>query len=281
VERKVDPFHASLADIINFLSSRFEEGLEYATLNGYRSALSAYHPEIEGFKVGQHPRVKQFLAGVFNVRPPLPRYTETWDVNTVLEYIQSLGENSHLNDKNLTQKLVMLIALTNVTRAHEIQGLDLKYVEDHGEKIIFHIPGLTKTKRPGNSNKEVILQEYEEEKTLDVVDCFRHYIGRTKTWRDGENKESQLFLSLVFPHNPVTSSTISRWLKDIMCKAGIDTEKFKAHSVRGAATSKAMQGGMSVEQILEKANWSNAKTFYRFYYKSVNKDIFQMKVFAQ
>ena len=51
--------------------------------------------------------------------------------------------------------------------------------------------------------------------------------------------------------------------------SGIDTEKYKAHSLRSAAVSKASQVGMSVEQILEKANWSKATTFHRFYCKQI------------
>ena len=40
--------------IANFLSSEFENGKQYSTLNTYRSAISATHPPIEGYPVGQH-----------------------------------------------------------------------------------------------------------------------------------------------------------------------------------------------------------------------------------
>jgi hypothetical protein len=60
-------------------------------------------------------------------------------------------------------------------------------------------------------------------------------------------------------------TTISRWVREFLHQAGVDTEKFKAHSVRGATTSKAKKEGLSVEMIVQKANWSNAKTFQKFY----------------
>ena len=51
--RKISPlFQTSMADITNFLADMIENGMEYSTLNVYRSALSAYHPEIQGHKVG-------------------------------------------------------------------------------------------------------------------------------------------------------------------------------------------------------------------------------------
>ena len=68
-----------------------------------------------------------------------------------------------------------------------------------------------------------------------------------------------------------------------MAKAGIDTSKYKAHSTRAAAGSKAKAQGLSTEQIVKKANWSNARTFYRFYHKEVNTvtvDEFQSSVLS-
>ena len=46
--------------------------------------------------------------------------------------------------------------------------------------------------------------------------------------------------------------------------AGIDTEIFKAHSVRGAATTAAANALVPLEKILHMADWSNASTFRQF-----------------
>lgn len=76
-EQQVNPLSASLDSVLYFLASQFEAGLEYRTLNVYHSALSATHPQIEGYNVGEHPLVVQLLKGIFNSRPPVPRYTST------------------------------------------------------------------------------------------------------------------------------------------------------------------------------------------------------------
>ena len=70
-ERQIDPFQATVSNIINFLSELQEQGYEYNTLNVHRSAISAYHPPIGGVKVGQLPLVIQMMGGSFNIRPPL------------------------------------------------------------------------------------------------------------------------------------------------------------------------------------------------------------------
>ena len=276
---QIDPFQASMADIINFMSRQCKDGLEYRTLNVYRSAISAFHPLLDGHKVGQHPDMKMFMAGAFNEKPPQPKYTSTWDVNKVLQFVKGLGENAILTDKLLTMKLVMLLTLTNVKRAHELQFINPSLMEDYGDRVVLHIAKLTKTKRPAKPYLSLILHKYEVEE-LDVVQCLRAYLARTAHWRVDGSRQEQLFLSFVKPHGPVSSATISRWLKDLMSLAGIDTDKFKGHSVRGAATSKVWNAGLTVEQILEKANWSGANTFLKFYGREVvEKDVFQQTLF--
>ena len=58
--------------IIDFLSEKFDKGLQYRTLNCLRSAISAHHVHIDGKSVGKHPKVCALLAGIFNQRPPQP-----------------------------------------------------------------------------------------------------------------------------------------------------------------------------------------------------------------
>ena len=83
----------------------------------------------------------------------------------------------------------------------------------------------------------------------------------------GQNKS--LFISYVKPFAPVTSSTISRWIKTVMSSAGINVEKYKAHSVRSASSSKVNVACVPIEHILKVAGWSNAKTFAQFYNKEL------------
>ena len=66
--------------MLEFLSNLFSEGLEHKNINGYRSAISAYHEKAEGVPVKQHPQVFQLLLGVFNKRPTQPKYTVICDI---------------------------------------------------------------------------------------------------------------------------------------------------------------------------------------------------------
>ena len=59
---------------------------------------------------GSHRLVCRFMEGVFETKPSLPRYTETWDVNIMINYLASLGPPKELTLKVLTYKVVMLLA---------------------------------------------------------------------------------------------------------------------------------------------------------------------------
>ena len=55
----------------------------------------------------------------------------------------------------------------------------------------------------------------------------------------GNEEQTRLFLTVVRAHKPGCSSTLVRWLRSLLNKAGIDAI-FKAHSTQSAATSVAV-----------------------------------------
>ena len=101
---------APLSAIREFLTSEFLQGKEYRTINSYRSAVSMTHSPIDGVVVGKHPLVSRLLKGIYNRRPPQPRYFTTWDVAAVLDHIRSWGPTKSLCKKKATLKLAMLMA---------------------------------------------------------------------------------------------------------------------------------------------------------------------------
>ena len=80
---------------------------------------------------------------------------------------------------------------------------------------------------------------------------------------------NRLFLSVNNPHKPVSSATLSHWVKNCLLEAGIDNKVFRAHSTRGAATSAALRTGTSIPEIVRLADWTKESTFKKFYYRPV------------
>ena len=257
--RKVDSFRPTLADITGFLAHSFDEGLEYRTLKTYRSALSGVLPPIDGFPVGQHPLVVRLLKGVPNLRPTMPRYQQSWNVDTVLTYLQTLPNNEDLSLRFLTQKLAILLAITAPKRSSELKLLDLRFMRILPEGAEFQLPGLTKTSSEVIS---VFFAKYSECEKLCVLRCLQCYIMRTDSFRPARdpNIANQLLLSYHRPHHPVQSCSIARWIKSVLGSAGIDTAIFKGHSTRSASTSKARAGGVSLEEVIKMADWSGSSS---------------------
>ena len=267
-ERKLNSVHASVESILEFLTSEFNLGRAYRTLNVYRSAISSTHPKIDSVRVGEHPLVVQLLKGAYNLRPPLPRYSSTWDVSLVVSFIDGLGVNESLSLKDLSQKLGFLLALTAMERVSEVVSHDLRYRRFIPEGVTFALPDLTKKSRAGQGLKTSFHASFEENPNLCVVKCLKVYEHRTSEFRPLDpSKPNKLLLSYIRPHKPITGASLSRWLKDIISRAGIDTSIFKAHSVRGASASAAYERGASLQDILDIADWSTDSTFRRFYYR--------------
>ena len=126
-ERKVDPLKAPLTEILDFLASLFQSGLQYRTINCYRSAISAYHAYIDNQPVGEHPKICALLTGVFNQRPPQSRYTFVWDVEVVVDYIRKeMSDNYTISVSDLASKTAVLLALTAAQRVSAVRHLDME-----------------------------------------------------------------------------------------------------------------------------------------------------------
>ena len=70
-------------------------------------------------------------------------------------------------------------------------------------------------------------------------------------------------------HDPVVKRTVANWVLKMLDLSGIDTKKFKAHSLRSSSTSKVANEGIKVGDILSMGNWSSESVWQKFYHKRV------------
>ena len=260
--RKINPFSASIEQGINFLAELFQTGLGYSALNTARSALSTILVMRDQLTFGQHPLVCRFMKGIFESRPSLPRYHETWDVTIVLKHLAGLGPPESLSFKNLTLKVVMLMALLSGQRRQTLHSFNLDTMKLSSDKCVFVIQSLLKTSKPGKHLSFVEFQAYSPDVCLCVVKHLEQYIYQTQ---DKRSTEKQLLISFQKPHKAVSVDTISRWIKTVLQQAGIDTKVFGAHSTRSASTSAAKANSVSLETIMKSAGWSQESTFTKYY----------------
>lgn len=237
-------------------------------VNTARSALSTFIILNGNVTFGCHPLVIRFMKGIFNLRPPISRYSEMWDVDVVLRKLITLSPVKDLDMKHLTLKLVTLMAIISAQRAQTLHLLDTSMMSKTYSGYIFRFDKVVKHSRQGKSPPVLSFRAYPRNRKLCVVTVLKEYLFRRKNKRV---KTSKLFVSYTAPHKAITRDTISRWIKTTLALSGINTDIFKAHSTRAASTSKAKKADIPVEDILKAAGWSNAKTFGMFYDKPVGR----------
>ena len=248
----------------------FEEGREYRSLNCYRSALSSVLCPIDGFDVGRHPMVCRLLKGAFQTKPPKPKYTAFWSVDQVLLHIRTWGEDQSLSLKTLTWKLAILLALSSAGRSSDLVRLSVAGCSITPERAVLLPDGLAKQERINKPPRAWSVRSFSDT-LLCPVTCLKAYLERTAPFRVKVGDvltPSSLFLAINKPHKPVASSTIARWIKSVLSSAKVDTSVFGAHSTRGASTSKAALSGITMQDILQTADWSSDSTFKQFYFKT-------------
>lgn len=179
--------------------------------------------------------------------------------------VEGLGGNDSLSLQDLTHKTAMLMSLTRPSRSADLMQLNLAFRQSLPEGVIFKAVELAKQSRQNKPMSDFFYPKFPHNKQLCPVETLTMYIKRTESIRKGT--ADRLFLAVVNPHNPVSSSTIARWLRTVLEKAGIDTAIFKAHSVRGAAATAAAAAGITTMDIMNAADWSTESVFQKFYYK--------------
>ena len=275
-EVKCNPWMPSISHILDFLAKLMSDGSGYSAINTARSALSGFIT-IDNLPAGQHPLVKRLLKGVFNIRPALPKYCNTWNVNIVLEYLGKL-DNDTLNLQTMTLKLTMLLALVSGQRCQSLASLDLNDMYSSDDRIVFRFNSLLKQTRPSFQVAPLVISKFQDNPSLCVYSLLKMYLEQTTTLR---TNTTRLLIMVRKPHCAVCSQTIARWLKTVLTKAGIDTKVFSAHSTRSAATSAAKSVGLSISNIMNAAGWTNAGTFQKFYNKCEDNANFGQSVLAK
>ena len=137
-------FHPGLEDAIEFLTEVFNSGVGYSAVNTARSALSSIIILPDGLTFGEHPLVHQFLKGVFELKPSLPKYKEIWDVAIVLNHLKT--SSTHMD---LTTKLSTLLCLLSGQRCQTVHKLDIDFIQEFDGNYLITVREKLKQTRPG------------------------------------------------------------------------------------------------------------------------------------
>ena len=140
------------------------------------------------------------FKGIYELRKPQAKYSCIWDVSKVLSYLRTLHPPHALPLKSLTLKLVMLLLLVTGQREQAKYSLSLDVMTVYTTSCQFQLLDHTKTTKPGQKCKPVVIHEYRPDPKLCPLSMLKEYIKKTKPLR---NTEKQLLISFIRPHKDV------------------------------------------------------------------------------
>ena len=202
-ERRLSPFEVKVDKVLIFLTKKYEEGASYGTLNSIRSAISLLTKE----DLGKNFLVKRFFEGVYKLRPTKPKYCKTWEVDTVIDYLEPMFPLEDLKLAQASYKTLMLLAISTAHRAQTFSKINVDNIHRTQSALEILITDVIKTSSPGRNQPVLVLPFIADRPSICVASNILNYIEKTKDVRDGKKK---LFLSFKKPYKEIGSQTISR-----------------------------------------------------------------------
>ena len=231
-DKGLDPYRPGIPGTLLFLTDEFNKGGSYGTLNSYRSTLAL----LAGPDLAKNYIIKRFFNGISKERPAKPRYDLTWDPKIVLDHYRELPKSYELPVKDLSQKLITMLALITGHRLQTFSLIKTENIRFQNDKVEIKIPSRIKTSGLNKEQPVLTIPWYKKEEKICVASALKAYLEKTRSLREGVEN---LFISLNPPFEPVSSQTLSRWVRGVLAKCKIDTSIFSGYSTRHASTSAA------------------------------------------
>lgn len=267
-----NPLSFNLKIIVKFINTSFEAGCSFSTINSYKCALSLM------FHMNNQDKcyLKRYLKGIYNNRPSAPRYRFTWDPHVVLIHLEKMFPLESISLKDLTLKLITLLALTSGQRLQTFSKIKLHNIIIQPKMLQIKIDDKLKTSNSKNFQPILSFPFFTQKPELCVAKTLLYYIDKTKSIRP--TNEQKLLVTYKSPHKAANVQSLSRWIKSVLRDSGVDVNLFSSYSVRHASTSAAHRGGTRLEVIRKAAGWSDkSDTFNKFY----NRPVIPQQFFAE
>ena len=115
--------------------------------------------------LNKHPLINTYMTGIFNLRPPKSKLSLVWDVDILFRYFEHLGDNCLLSEKNLTQKLLVLLLLLGAHRLSTIKLFSINNMVLNDLSVTFLPIDVFQHSRKGKPRAKFEYRTYED-KTL-------------------------------------------------------------------------------------------------------------------
>ena len=240
---ETQPTEETLIDWKNWLICHEEDGQEVrkapATVNLYITACRRFFNWLE--REGVYKDIGKYLKGVRIDRDPKKDYM------TASQLRQVIGETDRDTVKGLRDYAILVLAITGGLRTIELTRADVKDLTVRGNNTVLYLQG----KGYNDKNKFVIVPEETEQ-------AIREYLKARGTTEGNE----PLFASLSnnSKGGRMTTRAVSGVIKDYMKRAGFDSDRLTAHSLRHSSVTISLLEGATLEEARQHARHGSIAT---------------------
>jgi hypothetical protein len=178
---------------------------------------------------------------------------------TVLSFVRDWGLPGALSLRQLAWKLAFLLAVFSARRMADLTLLKITplHLQRSRDSAVFQPSFGAKQDRPGHQNPLVVLRSFGD-KRLCPVALLEEYLNRTSY----QGRCDSLFLTTTVPYGPAAKGTIKRWVLSVLSEAGVQGTP---GSTRAAAASYSLARNISLNTVMDAADWSRSTTLFRHY----------------
>ncbi|XP_076049118.1 uncharacterized protein LOC143029868 [Oratosquilla oratoria] len=283
--RAIAPEQATIPLIASFFHFlRKSKKISLSAVQGYRAALNQVF-SLKGMDLALSPEISMLFRHFRKSCPPREITSPPWDVALVLNALRGPPYEPlrDANFKDLTLKTVFLLALASSKRVGELHAISYRVAHSKGwQEVSFtFLPQfVAKNQDPAKADPRFwsfsipSLDDFVGGEHAEMVLCpvraIRTYLKRTKHLRPDLPR---LFVSTRGTPKPVTKTSISYWIKEVIRRAyassPTDYPGAKAHDLRAIGPSLVFRKNRSVNQVLQAGIWKSQTTFTSFYLKDV------------
>ena len=284
-DNRYSAIRPSIDTICKFFIFLWEERkLSIGTIKGFRSVIQSVlrHNDIN---ISQNQDISDVIKSFIIERPVAKKTIVGWNIDIVLKHLCS-SKYEPLNEislRDLTKKTLFLLTMALAKRVSEMQAIscDVGFTQEGAIVSLtmgFRAKNDNKVKRlPRNFTVKSLTQlvGQEEERKLCPVRALRAYLERTKSLREKQVKN--LFLAPKNPLRPASKNALAYFLKTTVLEAhrNVTDEtlricKVKSQEVRAVSTSLSFAHNMSIDSVIEAAQWRSNTVFAGHYLKEVS-----------
>ena len=283
-ENRFSAVRPSIDTICKFFIFLWEDRkLSVGTIKGFRSVLHSVlrHNEIN---INHNQDISDVIRSFIIERPITRKDSVSWNMDIVLQYLCSrkfepLGS---VPIRELTKKTLFLTTMALAKRVSEMQAISCEVGFNQEGAIVslmlnFRAKNDNKVRRlPRNflvkSLSQLVGQE--QERKLCPVRALRYYLDRTKSIR-GNTKN--LFLAPKNTSRPASKNGLAYYLRTTVLEAHKEASdetlrvcKVKSQEIRAVSTSLSFAHNLSIDSVVEAAQWRSNSVFASHYLKEVS-----------